>query len=382
MTFSTGLVSLLTPRGRGAVATIAWHGEVTAIDAGQLFRAANGQPLAAQTIGRLVFGHWGSEPAEDVVVCRTATDRLEVYCHGGETAATRILQQFESIGATRLTWQELMEHAEGSFAADCARALSQASTVRTAAIIARQGDRPLRDALGRLAKTGFPENRDEIRRLLQRLNRWSKFGLHLTRPWRVVLYGPPNAGKSSLINALVGYERSIVFDQPGTTRDVVTAETAFDGWPLNFSDTAGLRAATEDLEAAGIQRAGMALADADLRLLVLDRSAPPLSPSEAGLTQVVPDLVVLNKSDLPEHPDFEHPDLRDTRLPTVTVSAKTRTGVPDLLRQITERLIPTVPAEHEPVPVTQRQVDALRSALDAVEAEDEASYRAAMKLIW
>ena len=70
---------------------------------------------------------------------------------------------------------------------------------------------------------------------------WEDFGLHLTRPWNVVLAGRPNVGKSSLINALLGYTRSIVFDQPGTTRDVVTAATAIDGWPIELSDTAGLR---------------------------------------------------------------------------------------------------------------------------------------------
>ena len=73
-----------------------------------------------------------------------------------------------------------------------------------------------------------------------------------------MLAGRPNVGKSSLTNALLGYTRSIVFDQPGTTRDVVTATTAIDGWPIEFSDTAGLREGSEPLEAAGIERAASA----------------------------------------------------------------------------------------------------------------------------
>ena len=72
----------------------------------------------------------------------------------------------------------------------------------------------------------------------------------------VVLSGAPNVGKSSLINALVGYERAIVFAEPGTTRDVVTAGTAVDGWPIELADTAGLRESTDPLEAAGIALCG------------------------------------------------------------------------------------------------------------------------------
>src|SRR5690606_27241148 len=87
---------------------------------------------------------------------------------------------------------------------------------------------------------------------------------HLLTPWQVVLCGRPNVGKSSLINALVGYERTVVFDQPGTTRDVVSVETAIHGWPVIFSDTAGLRETESELEAAGIARARARLKQADL----------------------------------------------------------------------------------------------------------------------
>ena len=66
------------------------------------------------------------------------------------------------------------------------------------------------------------------------------------QPWRVVFGGPANVGKSSLINALVGYGRSIVHDLPGTTRDALTAATAIDGWPVELCDTAGLRAAVHE----------------------------------------------------------------------------------------------------------------------------------------
>src|SRR5690606_19340792 len=106
--------------------------------------------------------------------------------------------------------------------------------------------------------------------------------------------------------------------------DVVTVETAFEGWPLRFSDTAGLRDDADDLEAAGIARAKSALAAADLRLLVLDRSRPPEPAWEQSFAPAAADLVVWNKADLP--------DRRDTvaDLPSASVvSARTGAGVRD-----------------------------------------------------
>ncbi len=97
-------------------------------------------------------------------------------------------------------------------------------------------------------------------------------GLHLTKPWQIVIAGPPNVGKSSLLNAFVGYQRAIVFDQPGTTRDVVTAATAIDGWPVQVSDTAGLRSSADPLETAGADSAAQQARAADCLLLVFDAS--------------------------------------------------------------------------------------------------------------
>ena len=74
----------------------------------------------------------------------------------------------------------------------------------------------------------------------------------MLEPWKVVLAGAPNVGKSSLINALLGYDRAIVHDTPGTTCDVVTASAAFGGWAVELADTAGLRATIDPLETHGV----------------------------------------------------------------------------------------------------------------------------------
>jgi small GTP-binding protein len=134
---------------------------------------------------------------------------------------------------------------------------------------------------------------DKIAALLDTA-RWAK---HLVSPWHIVLAGLPNAGKSSLLNALVGYERAIVFAQPGTTRDVVTAAAAYDGWRWELRDTAGLRATDDPLEAAGIERTDAMLAASDVTVLVIDGTRP-WSESETLRRAHPRAICVRNKSDL------------------------------------------------------------------------------------
>src|SRR5690606_38488713 len=136
--------------------------------------------------------------------------------------------------------------------------------------------------------------------------RFKSVGLHLDRPWRVVLAGPPNVGKSSLINAILGYRRSITLDQPGTTRDVLEAQTVIDGWPVRLSDTAGIRDAVEcEIESAGIELAHGELQTADLVLWIRDAArfadADALPPPEGTVGRQV--LEVVNKIDLVAEPD-------------------------------------------------------------------------------
>lgn len=116
---------------------------------------------------------------------------------------------------------------------------------------------------------------------------------------RVVLGGRPNAGKSSLLNALIGGERAIVTDIPGTTRDTLSESIQIDGVRVILTDTAGLRETGDAVEKIGVERARKALDEADVRVLVLDGSCPIGEEDMDALGGLSPHLVVLSKGDLP-----------------------------------------------------------------------------------
>ncbi|HEY2463244.1 MAG TPA: tRNA uridine-5-carboxymethylaminomethyl(34) synthesis GTPase MnmE [Steroidobacteraceae bacterium] len=160
-------------------------------------------------------------------------------------------------------------------------------------------------------------------------------GALLREGLNVVIAGKPNAGKSSLLNKLVGDEIAIVADQPGTTRDVLRQQVHLDGMPLNLIDTAGLRKTTDMVEAEGVRRALAELERADRVLYMLDAAAPAGESSESELAaeldelpQGVPVSLIFNKIDLSgaqAHVD----ESRDP--PQVFLSARTGSGL-DLLR--------------------------------------------------
>ena len=159
-------------------------------------------------------------------------------------------------------------------------------------------------------------------------------GRLLREGFNIVIAGRPNAGKSSLLNALAGTDAAIVTDIPGTTRDVLRETIQLDGLPLNIIDTAGLRESPDVVEQEGIRRAWAEMEKADLLLVVADAS----QPAEASLEQLLPgnvqqltklrahQLLVLNKLDL-----CSTPPQAPAQLDTIAVSAKTGAGM-DTLR--------------------------------------------------
>jgi tRNA modification GTPase len=371
---------VLTPSGRGAVAVIAASGidAYAAVDAH--FKAANDRPVAGQLRDRIVFGHWSTGAhAEEIILLRGEGDSLEIHCHGGAAAVARICDALEAAGCEILPWEQwLRETSTNVIEAEADIALAQATTRRTAAVLLKQRSgalsREILTVIAQLTRGDLAAARRSLNTMLAR----SAFGMHLTQPWQVAIAGRPNVGKSSLMNALVGYQRAIVFDQPGTTRDVLAADTAIDGWPVRLTDAAGIRATSDPLEAEGVFRAQENLARADLVLWLLDATA--LDDIMAAFTVADGELdetsaaavkskrlVVLNKIDKLNH--FTPPE--DAGL--VCTSTVTQVGLDDLLNRIAERLVPAPPQLGEAVPFTQRQVDRLKKALAAVDAGDAAA---------
>lgn len=364
----------LTPRGRAAVAVVLVAGPraVQAVDA--CFHSVSGKRLVATCKDRILLGRWDGVEGEELIACRRGDARVEVHCHGGFAAVQNVMDRLITNGCQAISWQEwIRRSATDPICAAAQTALADAPTARTAAILLDQFHgaltRTIRDILEAVDATDWTT----ATALLDAVLSYRELGGHLTTPWQVVIAGRPNVGKSSLMNAIAGYQRAIVFDQPGTTRDVVTLETAIDGWPIRLADTAGLRATTDAVESEGVARANAAMSDADLIVFVgdvfeLHKTAMPSLPTQKRVIRV------LNKSDLmmPSYTaDHQRWDL--------FTSAVTGDGIEELLAAISRSLVPTAPEPGSAMPFGAEQIVALEAARLAVAREDCAGLTAQLR---
>lgn len=350
----TTTASLVTPLGRGAIATVIVAGKAATEIVQRYFRPRGSHGSLVPESKRVRYGTWqhANAAAEEVVVCSTEGDLWEIHCHGGHAAANSILAAVVHAGAHPVSWQEWITfRTPDVLAAEARIALAEARTVRTAAILLDQLRGNLRAELtqivGSIARGELNVARERVARLIS----WSNFGQHLTCPWRVTVAGAPNAGKSSLINCLLGFDRSLVYSQPGTTRDVVTASTALEGWPVIFADTAGVRQTSDAVEYEGIERARREMQQADLVVWVTEGPAAVQPPSEICNRM----LLVRSKGDL-----YSAPPAADE--PTIWTSAVSGSGVDQLQASIVERLVPRIPGPGEAVPFTRRHAERLLDA--------------------
>lgn len=176
---------------------------------------------------------------------------------------------------------------------------------------------------------------------------------------RLTIVGPPNAGKSSLINALARRDIAIVSETPGTTRDVIGVTLDLGGYPVHVSDTAGLRDSQDAIEAEGVRRARAEAASSHLTLLLLDGSRPQNIP--AGIEA---DLTVWNKSDLPE---FQKRD-------SISISLKSGEGLAQFLAALTRLVANTLESKDESPALTRpRHRHALNEALASLRHAQQAT---------
>lgn len=198
---------------------------------------------------------------------------------------------------------------------------------------------------------------------------------------RLALIGRPNAGKSSLLNALLGYQRSLVSDLPGTTRDYLEAPLVIAGVPITLIDTAGIRQTQDRLEASGVDLTHQVSASADLRVVLVDRSAPLSEVDEELLAGVAADtganhvaaVVIASKSDLPAAWETATVTEKLGAVPLVAVSAITGEGLGELKDVLAASLLGSA-ASAELWVGNERHVQALAAARAHVTAALEGSH--------
>ena len=381
-------------------------GAVEAAD--KVFTPRSGVPMARTADRRLVLGALRASDGDVIDECLctvsraphsyTGEDTAEFQCHGSPTVLHLALEALRAVGARQALPGEftkraflngrmdlvgaeavidLIEAESAAAAKNAAGQLSGAMSRRIAAVYDALADMlahfqaavdypdegvepvELEDCAARL------ENAEgELRRLLDSY----QSGRLLNRGVPAVLLGRPNVGKSSLLNALLGYDRAIVTAIPGTTRDTVSERLELGGLPLRLTDTAGLRATADAVEKLGVERARAAAAEAELALVLVD-------PGDVGAedwdvlrsVQNVPHILLLRtKADLyPDGAPLQPPEgLRlDGQL---AVSAKTGAG----LRALGETVAALFPAGDAPlgeILTNARQAEAVSRAVEALQ---------------
>jgi tRNA modification GTPase len=346
-------VRCLTPPGSAAVAVLEVRGPEAwaVVRPAFLPRSAGGALPPDPVPGLLRTGRFGPPPADEVVLAVRSVDPelvIEVHCHGGIEVLRWLGEKLHQQGVTSMP---SLPAAGARPANEAVQLLAAAPSLRTADILLTQS----RGAMGRVVREVESELRagriDAARQRIQDVLRFAPVGRHLVGPWRVAVAGVPNVGKSSLVNALAGYRRSVVTPVAGTTRDVVATRLVIDGWPVELLDTAGLREVGQHLEATGVERSRSVLRAADLCVWVVEAASEPVWPP-AGVDCP---LLVVNKTDLPRRWQYHPPsDL-------MAVSAATGQGVDRLADAIARRLVPDPPPAGAAVPYSPRIIRILKA---------------------
>ncbi|MGA0333572.1 MAG: tRNA uridine-5-carboxymethylaminomethyl(34) synthesis GTPase MnmE [Kiritimatiellia bacterium] len=330
----------------------------------------------------------------------TAEDVVEFQCHGGGASARRILRACLEAGARSADGGEFTRRAflngrmdllQAEAVMDLVRAHSERSQIaayqqlegKLSHSITQIYDQLLQVAAQLEATLDFPEDElpdSVIPKILENIVSARMNTDRLLATWTeghvlrdgalVVLSGKPNVGKSTLLNALLGHERAIVSDVPGTTRDSIEAEFVLEGIPMRLVDTAGLRETTDAIEQAGISRTRQYLEKADLHLHLIDLSAPADDQTYQNFADLIPgkSILVCNKTDLPR---LFHVEQWPERIPRVETALRKDIGYEELrnaLKTLLSESIDLSARPHAVISERHRQVLAkVKSELENVE---------------
>jgi tRNA modification GTPase len=329
---------------------------------------ANDQLNSSTTTEHYPWDAPGIMPAaEDIVVCLTDVDRIEIHCHGGKLAVERILRDLQRRGAivkpslgihrqarmqdrwSQHAWEDL---ANATTPLATGHLLDQAHGALTRALAEIE-----EDCLQGLAHTRMPSKLSLESQIDELLARY-EYGKHLTQPWKLAIVGPPNSGKSSLLNAILGFDRAIVDPTAGTTRDVLRETTSLLGWPFEVVDTAGIRETNDMIESEGIARALSAMSEADLVLCLIDPCVG-WTDLHREFARSKDSLFVVTKADL-----RLPPPILPNRIQPLLISAQQRLGFDELYQACLRSLIPNPPQRGQAIPFRQEQrqyLETLRS---------------------
>ena len=408
------IAAIATPLGEGGLAVVRVSGP-RALAVGDACFVPRGKhsfkPGAAPT-HTIQYGHIVRQHniVDEVLVAVlraprtfTAEDTIEITCHGGLLPARLVLNAVLEGGARLAEPGEFTRRAFLNGRLDLAQAEAVADLIHSRTELAlsaaneqlagklSQRINLLRDDLVKTlahieAHIDFPDediSPDTQANLLERLGRAVAFmdellrtaneGQLLRRGIRAAIVGRPNAGKSSLLNQLLGNDRAIVSPIAGTTRDTIEETANIRGLPVIFIDTAGLREAGDELEAEGVRRSRASLARAELILFVLDVTEPWSAADERHLAELGDRkrIVICNKSDLPRQ--LALPNSLVDPGTAVDVSCRTGAGLETLKDAIKNSIWSgEIKAEMLQVMINARHQDALRRARDATQRALEA----------
>ena len=372
-------------------------------------------PMSARPDRLLVYGtlrdHGGA--VIDLCLCTvsraphsyTGEDTAEIQCHGSPTVLREGLAALFAAGARQARAGEYTKRAFLNGRMDLTQAEAVIDLIHAeTAEAARNAAGQLGGAIRRKTDTVYDALRDisshyhavidypdediedfqleaytsrllEAEAALSSLLRTFERGRVMTGGVPTAIVGRPNVGKSTLLNTLLGYDRAIVTDLPGTTRDTITERARLGGVLLRLTDTAGLRSAEDEIERMGVERSRRALAEAGLVLVLIDAAAG-LTEEDAVLLRTVeetgkPRILLLNKTDLP------HDEIRTSGLfqaPVLKISAKKGAGLDELEKAVAE-LFPAPEAAEGEILTNARHAEAVARALQSVHAAREAMER-------
>ena len=383
---------------------------IRAVDA--VFRAQDGRPMSAHPDRQLVYGTLLDREGEvlDICLCTvsraphsyTGEDTAEFQCHGSPVVLRAALETLFAQGVRQALAGEFSKRAFLNGAMDLTRAEAVIDLIEARSpLAARNAAGQLSGAVQRIADRVYDTLGDicshyhavldypdedipaftlesyadtlsaaagELDRLLDTFDR----GQYLEKGVATAIVGRPNAGKSSLLNALLGYERAIVTDIPGTTRDTVSEGCVLGGVPLRLTDTAGVRETSDTVEALGVERAVQAGEDAALLFAVFDLSRDWEREDDKvlALAKKAPRRVaVANKCDLPTR--WDAGALAGDFDAVCVISARERIGL-DALERAVRELFPLPEANPGEILTNARQAEAIRRALEYLRAGADA----------